>query len=118
MSDEKSGTRSNVGLLDIAPRLPGLLKDVPVIARGVVTGFLARPTAKTSIGKVFQERAARYADKTFIKFEDQRLTYRESNETVNRYAAVLASRPGLASMAPDRNPRRRRIAWPSLTVAA
>ncbi len=92
MSDEKSGTRSSVGLLDLAPRLPGLLKDVPVIARGVVTGFLARPTAKTSIGKVFQERAARYGDKTFIKFDDQRLTYREANETVNRYAAVLASR--------------------------
>ena len=92
MSDEKSGTRSNVGLLDIAPRLPGLIKDAPVIARGVVTGFLARPTAKTSIGKVFQDRAARYADKTFIAFEDERLTYREANETVNRYAAVLASR--------------------------
>ncbi|HYO03967.1 MAG TPA: long-chain-acyl-CoA synthetase FadD6 [Mycobacterium sp.] len=92
MSDEKSGTRSSVGLLDIAPRLPGLLKDVPVIARGVVTGFLARPTAKTSIGKVFQERAARYGDKLFIKFDDQKLTYREANEMVNRYAAVLASR--------------------------
>jgi len=92
VSDEKSGTRSNVGLLDIAPRLPGLIKDAPVIARGVVTGFLARPTAKTSIGKVFQDRAARYADKTFIAFEDERLTYREANETVNRYAAVLASR--------------------------
>ncbi|MEU0498717.1 long-chain-acyl-CoA synthetase FadD6 [Mycobacterium sp. NPDC006124] len=92
MSDEKSGTRSNVGLLDIAPRLPGLIKDAPVIARGVVTGFLARPTAKTSIGKVFQDRAARYGDKTFITFEDERLTYREANETVNRYAAVLASR--------------------------
>jgi fatty-acyl-CoA synthase len=92
MSDEKSGTRSSVGLLDIAPRLPGLLMDVPVIVRGVVTGFLARPTAKTSIGKVFQERAARYGDKPFIKFEDQQLTYREANETVNRYAAVLAAR--------------------------
>ncbi|MDT5311833.1 MAG: fatty-acyl-CoA synthase [Mycobacterium sp.] len=92
MSDEKSGTRAQVGLLDIAPRLPGLLMDVPVIARGVVTGFLARPTAKTSIGKVFQERAARYGDKTFIKFDDQKMTYREANETVNRYAAVLASR--------------------------
>ena len=90
--NEKSGTRGHVGLLDIAPRLPGLLKDAPVIARGVVTGFLARPTAKTSIGKVFQERAARYGDKLFIKFEDQQLTYREANETVNRYAAVLASR--------------------------
>jgi fatty-acyl-CoA synthase len=91
VSDEKSGTRSHVGLLDIAPRLPGLLKDAPVIARGVVTGFLARPTAKTSIGKVFQERAVRYGDKPFLAFEDERLTYREANETVNRYAAVLAA---------------------------
>lgn len=92
MSDEHSGTRSSVGLLDIAPRLPGLLMDAPAIVRGVVTGFLARPTAKTSIGKVFQERAERYADNVFVKFEDQQLTYREANETVNRYAAVLAAR--------------------------
>ncbi|MET0456767.1 MAG: AMP-binding protein, partial [Mycobacterium sp.] len=92
MSDQNSGTRAHVGLLDIAPKLPGLLKDAPVIARGVVTGFLARPTAKTSIGKVFQERAARYGDKPFITFEDEQLTYREANETVNRYAAVLAAR--------------------------
>ncbi|MDT5082611.1 MAG: fatty-acyl-CoA synthase, partial [Mycobacterium sp.] len=92
MSDDKSGTRSNVGLLDIATKLPGLLMDAPVIVRGVITGFGARPTAKTSIGKVFQERAARYGDKLFIKFEGQQLTYREANETVNRYAAVLAAR--------------------------
>ena len=92
MSEKKSGTRGNVGILDIAPKVPGLLMDLPVIARGVVTGFLARPTAKTSIGKVFQERAARYGDKLFLKFGDEQLTYREANETVNRYAAVLASR--------------------------
>ncbi len=53
---------------------------------------MARPTAKTSIGKVFQERAARYADRVFIKFDDQQLTYRQANETANRYAAVLAAR--------------------------
>jgi len=92
MSDEKSGTRSSVGLLDIAPRLPGLLMDAPTILRGVITGFGARPTAKTSIGKLFQDRAARYGGKVFIKFGDEQLTYRESNETVNRYAAVLAAR--------------------------
>ena len=57
----KSGTRSSVGLLDIASQIPGLLRDTPTIVRGVVTGFGARPTAKTSIGKVFQDRAARYA---------------------------------------------------------
>ena len=92
MTDEKSGTRSSVGLLDIASRVPGLLMDVPTILRGVITGFGARPSAKTSIGKVFQDRAAAHADKLFLKFEDQELSYREANETVNRYAAVLAAR--------------------------
>ncbi|WP_326545705.1 long-chain-acyl-CoA synthetase FadD6 [Mycolicibacterium sp. ND9-15] len=89
---EKSGTRSSVGLLDIAARVPGLIADVPTIVRGVVTGFSARPSAKTSIGKVFQERAARYGDKVFLRFGDEQITYREANETVNRYAAVLAAR--------------------------
>ena len=89
---EKSGTRSSVGLFDIASQVPGLLMDAPAILRGVTTGFLARPSTKASIGKVFQDRAARYSDKLFLKFEDQEMTYGEANETVNRYAAVLASR--------------------------
>ncbi|WP_370333260.1 long-chain-acyl-CoA synthetase FadD6 [Mycolicibacterium hippocampi] len=89
---EKSGVRRSVGLLDIAGQVPGLVMDAPVIVRGVVTGFLARPSAKTSIGKVFQDRAGRYADKVFLKFEDRELTYGEANEIVNRYAAVLAAR--------------------------
>jgi len=92
MTDDKSGTRSSVGLLDIATHVPGLLMDAPVILRGVITGFGARPSAKTSIGKVFQERAARHADNVFIKFGDEQITYRQANETVNRYAAVLAAR--------------------------
>jgi fatty-acyl-CoA synthase len=92
MTDQKSGVRNSVGLLDIAVRLPGLLMDAPVMVRGALTGFMARPTAKTSIGKVFQERAARYAERVFIKFGDEQLTYRQANETVNRYAAVLAAR--------------------------
>jgi len=92
MSDQKSGTRNSVGLLDIATHVPGLLMDVPTILRGVITGFGARPSAKTSIGRVFQERAVHHADKVFLKFEDQEISYREANETVNRYAAVLAAR--------------------------
>ncbi len=86
------GIRKSVGLFDVASRLPALLKDTPTILRGVITGFGARPSAKTSIGKVFQDRAAQYADNVFIKFGDDELTYREANETVNRYAAVLAGR--------------------------
>jgi fatty-acyl-CoA synthase len=86
------GARHSVGLLDLAARLPSVVMDAPVIVRGALTGFLALPTSKTSIGKVFQDRAARYADRVFIRFGDEKVTYREANETANRYAAVLAGK--------------------------
>jgi fatty-acyl-CoA synthase len=92
MSEHNPGAQTSVGLLDIASQLPGILADTPVIVRGVVTGLLARPTSKTSIGKVFQDRAAKLGDKVFLRFGDQQLTYREANDTANRYTAVLAAR--------------------------
>jgi len=92
VSENNAGSDTSVGLIDIATRVPGLLADIPVIVRGVVTGLLAQPNSKASIGKVFQDRAARYGDRVFLRFEDQQLTYRETNERANRYAAVLASR--------------------------
>ncbi|MDA2892851.1 long-chain-acyl-CoA synthetase FadD6 [Mycolicibacterium sp. BiH015] len=92
MTEQKSGTRNSVGLIDIAKQVPGLLKDTPTMVRGVVTGFGARPSAKTSIGKVFQDRAAQYAGNVFLKFEDTTITYGDANEMVNRYAAVLAAK--------------------------
>lgn len=87
-----SGSRASVGLLDIAGQMPAVLRDAPAIVRGVTTGFLARPTSKTSIGKVFQDRAERYGDRTFLTFGEQSLTYAQANATANRYAAVLAAR--------------------------
>ena len=81
-----------VGLTDIAARLPALVLDAPVVARGTLTAFLVRGSAKKSIGRVFQDRAARYPDHVFIRIDDEGLTYREANETVNRYAATLAER--------------------------
>ena len=92
MSEHNSSDHTSVGLIDIASQVPGILADIPVIVRGVVTGMLARPTSKTSIGKVFQDRAARLGDKVFLRFGEQQLTYREVNATANRYAAVLAAR--------------------------
>jgi len=84
-------TRS-VGLFDLVTRLPGLVWDAPVIVRSALTGLLVSPTSRTSIGKVFAERAARHADRVFIRFEGRDITYREANETANRYAAALADR--------------------------
>ena len=90
---EKSGTRSSVGLLDIATRVPGLLMDAPTIVRGVrhrVRWPGRRPRRRSA-------RCSRTAPpatptRSSSGSSDQELTYREANETVNRYAAVLAAR--------------------------
>ncbi len=82
----------SVRLRDIAVALPGLLKDAPVIARGAAIAGLTRRSAKTSVGRVLQNRAARHGDRVFIRFDDETVTYRQANETANRYAAVLAAR--------------------------
>lgn len=92
MSDRDGGARTAVRLTDIASRVPAVLADLPVIARGVLTGLLAQPGSKKSIGTVFAERAARYGDRVFLRFGDQQLTYRDANAAANRYAAVLAAR--------------------------
>jgi fatty-acyl-CoA synthase len=72
--------------------LPGLLKDAPVIARGAVIAGMTRRSAKNSVGRVLQNRAARHGDRVFLRFEDETVTYRQANETANRYAAMLAAR--------------------------
>jgi fatty-acyl-CoA synthase len=92
VSDRDGGARTAVKLTDIAVRVPGVLADLPVVARGVLTGLLAQPGSKKSIGTVFQERAARYGDRIFLRFGDQQLSYRDANAAANRYAAVLAAR--------------------------
>ena len=91
-SGSKDSAKHSVGLLDLATRLPSVVMDAPVILRGALTGLLALPTTKTSIGKVFQERAAKNGDKVFNRMGDDKLTYREANEAANRFAAVLADK--------------------------
>jgi fatty-acyl-CoA synthase len=92
VSDRDGGARTAVKLTDIMSRLPAVMADTPVIVRGVLTGLLAQPGSKKSIGTVFQDRAARYGDRVFLRFGDQQLTYRDANAAANRYAAVLAAR--------------------------
>lgn len=82
----------HVGLLDLLAGLPAVVMDAPVILRAVRTGLLSTPGSKTSIATVFQDRAARHGDRTFLRFEGREISYRRANETANRYAAVLAAR--------------------------
>jgi len=92
VADHDGRAPSAVGLAALAAQVPQVLADLPVIVQGARTGLLARPNSKTSIGAVFQERAARYGDRIFLRFGDQELTYRDANAAANRYASVLAAR--------------------------
>ncbi len=92
MSDHDGGARRAVSLADIASRVPGVVADLPVIARGALTGLFAQPNSKKSIGTVFADRAARFGDRVFLRSGDRQLTYRDANAAANRYAAVLAAR--------------------------
>jgi fatty-acyl-CoA synthase len=92
VSDHDGGARKPVGLAAVASGVPSVLADLPVIVRGALTGLVARPDSHKSIGTVFQDRAARFGDRVFLKFGDDQLTYRDANAAANRYAAVLAAR--------------------------
>jgi fatty-acyl-CoA synthase len=81
----------SVKIRDIAAALPGLLRDAPVIARGAVIAGLTRRSARSSIGRVLQDRAKRNGDRIFIRFQDESVTYQQANKTANRYAATLAA---------------------------
>ena len=50
MSEHDGGARKAVSLTDLATRVPAVLADLPVIARGVMTGLLPQPNSKRSIG--------------------------------------------------------------------
>ena len=82
---------TTINLVDVAQRLPRLALDAPSLVQGAL-GFLRKPSSKTSIGLIFQRHAARQPDKPFLRFEGESISYGAANETVNRYAAVLAER--------------------------
>ncbi|AII05075.1 long-chain-acyl-CoA synthetase [Rhodococcus opacus] len=85
----RSEARSTIGVVDLAKRLPAIIPELPIMAKGVL-GLIRTPDAKESIGLVFQRAAAAHPRRTFLRFEGESLSYRNANIRVNRYAHVLA----------------------------
>lgn len=89
MSDS---TRRRVGLLDLGKGLPSLLPALPMLLREAPALLLRKPSAKVSLGLVFQQLAARQPNQPFLKGDGRTLTYGQANEIVNRYAHYFESR--------------------------
>ncbi|MGA9870085.1 MAG: long-chain-acyl-CoA synthetase [Rhodococcus sp. (in: high G+C Gram-positive bacteria)] len=80
--------RQKIGVSDLAVALPKMVTEVPSLLRGVA-GFTRKPYHKASIGKVFQDTAARRGSHPFIRFEGKSTSYADANALVNQYAAVF-----------------------------
>jgi fatty-acyl-CoA synthase len=85
----RSEARSTISVVDLAWRLPAMIPELPIMAKGV-RGLMRTPDAKESIGLVFQRVAAAHPGRTFLKFEGESLSYASANARVNRYAHALA----------------------------
>jgi fatty-acyl-CoA synthase len=81
----RSEARSTISVVDLAWRLPAMIPELPIMAKGV-RGLMRTPDAKESIGLVFQRVAAAHPGRTFLKFEGESLSYASANARVNRYA--------------------------------
>lgn len=66
-----------------------LPKKLPGLITGGIPALLQKDTDKKSIGKVLEENAIRYKDKTAILFEDRSWTHAEFNAKVNQYAHLF-----------------------------
>lgn len=85
-------TRQRVGLTDLAKGAVTMAPDLLALLKGGAGLALRKPHHQASIGRTFQELAAKQPERSFLVFEDQELTYGEANTVINRYAAALAAR--------------------------
>ncbi|MPZ00729.1 MAG: long-chain-acyl-CoA synthetase [Actinophytocola sp.] len=79
-----------VRFTDVMRALPKLAPDMPKMARGALGLATMRSGSKASLGRVFQDAAAKHPERPFLRFGDTEITYGDANARVNRYAAVFA----------------------------
>ncbi len=58
---------------------------------GIITLIRLKKGKPISVGSVLEKQARKSPDKSLILFEDRVITYREFNETANRYAGLFLS---------------------------
>lgn len=81
-----------VGVRDLLSGIAEMRHDLPSIARSLPSLADHRRTRKMTIGKRFQQVAATHAERPFLRFDGESISYAEANRTVNRYAALLTAR--------------------------
>ena len=86
---QKHGGARTVTPLDLARGLPALVADLPTVLRGLRIVRFSKSSHHNSIGRTFQELAAKQPDAPFLRFLGTEVSYGEANVRANRIAEVL-----------------------------
>ncbi|WP_417543911.1 long-chain-acyl-CoA synthetase [Marinobacter sp.] len=82
-------SQDKVRAMDIARRLPGIMKRFPAIAKGLYY-YSIKDTQKTiTLGTLVENNAEKYANRPAILFEDRSITWGEFNAWSNRIAGYF-----------------------------
>ncbi|MCJ7774379.1 MAG: AMP-binding protein, partial [Desulfobacterales bacterium] len=77
---------------DLLPGLFSLVWRIPSIAMSMKTYLGFEDDTPLSMGHVLEENARKYANNTAILYENTRITHKEFNESINRYANYFIAR--------------------------
>lgn len=82
-------SNNNVSALDIARRLPGILRRFPSIARGYYYFSANNPRKALTLGTLIENNARKHGDRQAVLYENRTITWDEFNNWVNRIARFL-----------------------------
>ncbi|MBW0146977.1 long-chain-acyl-CoA synthetase [Marinobacter arenosus] len=82
-------SNNSVSALDIARRLPGIMRRFPSIARGYYYYAAKDENRELTLGTLIERNAERHGQRPAILFEDRTTTWRDFNSWANRIAGFL-----------------------------
>ncbi|MEE2763421.1 MAG: long-chain-acyl-CoA synthetase [Pseudomonadota bacterium] len=88
-------SNDQVTALDIARRLPGIVRKFPAIARGYYYYAVKDQNRELTLGTLIERNAERHGSRAAILFEDRIITWSELNGWANRIAQFFQAQ-GLA----------------------
>ncbi|NLP56908.1 long-chain-acyl-CoA synthetase [Lutibacter sp. B1] len=90
-SNQKTESEYRLKFSDILSGIIPLLPRIPSIIFYIKKIFSIKSNNTISLGSIIEQNAVKYNHKTALLFENQKLTHKEFNETINQYANYFLS---------------------------
>ncbi|MDX1818986.1 MAG: AMP-binding protein, partial [Marinobacter sp.] len=82
-------SQDNVSARDLVRSLPGVLRRLPSIAKGLYYYSVKDDDADLTLGRLVEQNAEKHGQRPAILFNDLSVTWRELNDWSNRIAQYL-----------------------------